>query len=141
VAIDTNYKIHAALVQHYESVAATGLPTAYPNRKFEQPTAESPWAELFVIPIDTIPFTQGGGGQDITEGILQINLNYEVNQGHKDSILMGDKVAYAFRAGQYSVYDGVQVNFRGASLLQGRVVNGWWQVVVSARFYCVSLRS
>lgn len=140
MAIDSNYKIHAALVQKYES-AATGLPTAYPNKNLEQPSNEVPWAELFIIPIETLAFTLGADGQDLYEGILQVNLNYPTNTGHKEALLMADRLCHHFRAGQLSVYDGVQVNFRGATALQGRVVNGWWRVVVSARFYSVALRS
>lgn len=132
--------IRSALMAAYQA-ASTGLDTAYPNKKFDQPSGDTAWAQLFVLTGQSEPETLGDKGEDYHSGILQINLNYPVNKGEGAVTAMADTLSTHFRAGQRSAHNGQEVIFRGASRNGGRVVNGWWQVIVSVRWYALAPRS
>lgn len=132
--------IRSALMAAYQS-ANIGLPTAFPNKKFDQPSGDEAWAQLFVLTGTSEPETLGDAGEDFHSGILQINLNYPANDGEGAVLGTADELATHFRAGQRSTHEGQEVIFRGASRNGGRLVNGWWQVIVSVSWYALAPRS
>lgn len=132
--------IRSALMAAYDA-ANTGLDTAYPNRPFDQPSADMPWAQLFVLTSSSEPETLGDKGEDYHSGILQVNLNFPVGKGEGAVLQLVDELFTHFQAGQRSIHNGQEVIFRGASRNGGRVVNGWWQVIVSVSWYALAPRS
>lgn len=104
--IDLN-NISAALRTAYISMNM-GLPTAYPNRPFTPP-ASAPWAKLSILWGEHSPSSMGGGGQNSTSGILQVDIFIPEHDGSSNLLGYAGEVLNYFKAGQVFTYSGQAV--------------------------------
>lgn len=99
--------ISAALRSAYLAVGL-GLPTAYPNRSFTPPPSEK-WAKLSILWGDHRPSSMGTGGQNFTDGILQIDIFAPEHEGTTDLLAYAGQVVNHFKAGTSFTYSGQAV--------------------------------
>lgn len=127
--------IRNALLLSWEG-GAFGLPTAYLN---EDPSAQlrqaqdagAPWAGLFVVPAQPGAASLGDHGQDRHDGFLQVDLNYPLNTGTADALIMADRIATRYRAGERFTPPppesgpAIKVLIRSCGYEQPRRVENW----------------
>lgn len=123
---------------------AYGLPTAYPNKKFDAPSPGTPWAALFVVPSQPGAATLGDTGQDRHDGFLQIDLNYPLDAGDTGALDKADEIARRYVAGtrfeapnlgnamvldfehdELSIHVPLKVLIRSCGITQPRRVENW----------------
>lgn len=132
-------KIRSALIQGYQAVSL-GLPTAFENATFEQPT-EAPWASVFILPNQPVVASLGSGGTDAHTGIMQIDLNHVAGTGEETIVQQADSVAAYFTAGRRLVYNGQEVIVRSCGRSRGRKVDGWYRISLTIDWYAQTPRS
>ncbi|MCO1337121.1 DUF4128 domain-containing protein, partial [Microbulbifer sp. OS29] len=123
-------KIYSALVQHYVS-GGFGLPTAYENDGYE-PNVGTPYVAVYNLPADSGQDTIGEIGRDERIGILQVSIFYPVGKGRGDALAMADQILTHFKAGSTPEYSGQIVKIQSSTASPGRVVDGWYQLDISA---------
>ncbi|MFA0813360.1 phage tail terminator-like protein [Microbulbifer epialgicus] len=131
-------KIYSALVQHYIS-GGFGLPTGYENDGFE-PNVGTPYAAVYNLPADSYQNTVGEIGRDERVGILQISIFYPVGKGRGNALAMADQILTHFKAGSTPEYSGQTVTVQSSTISPGRVVDGWYQLDISAAWTATTLR-
>ncbi|WP_444893633.1 phage tail terminator-like protein [Microbulbifer sp. TRSA001] len=131
-------KIYSALVQHYVS-GDFDLPTAYENDGYE-PNAGTPYAAVYNLPADSGQDTLGEIGRDERIGILQVSIFYPVGKGRGDALAMADQILTHFKAGSTPEYSSQIVTIQSSTISPGRVVDGWYQLDISAAWSATTLR-
>ncbi len=124
---------HSALITAYQGLGL-GLPTAYEGVSFTPPAAED-WAAVFVLPAVNDPVTLGEGGEDESEGILQIDFN--TVEGESTSALLGyaDAVQAGMVAGQGFTYGTDTVLIRSVDMSPIRADDGWLRISMNVNWY------
>jgi len=128
-------KIRSALVNAY--VAGNFFSkqnTQWENVAFSPPK-ETPWAAVYIVPTQPAVATLGPNGTDRHDGFLQIDLNYPLNKGTKDVSDKADSVENTFTAGRRFAYSGQEVIISSCGRSQGRKVDGFYRVSVTAYWY------
>lgn len=128
LTVDTD--IRSALVEAVKA-CLPDLPTAFENLRFDKPQPGSPWAAMFLLPVNSTVETLGDGGFDLKTGILQLDLNYPLLSGEYDQLVSAGKIAAYFKAGNRFSYGGHQVMCVSCNRSRGREVAGYWKVSVS----------
>lgn len=131
--------IRSALLQGYQDLAL-GLPTAFENAAFEQPS-DAPWASVFVLPSQTVVASLGSGGTDAHTGLLQIDINVLPGSGEEVIIGHADSVSAHFTAGKRLVYNAQEVIVRSCGRSRGRKVDGWYRISLTIDWYAQTPRS
>lgn len=128
MAVQPFSKLRSALVQG-ATTALAGLPTAMENAPFEKPAlAGDPWAAVFIMPNQPEAATLGADGQDAHDGIMQIDLNYQLKMGEAAVMAKADALADFFKAGERLSYSGVELTILSCGRSRGREVDGYWRV-------------
>lgn len=109
---------------------AFGLSAAYENKEFT-PVPGTPWAELFIIPNQPTVNTLGDGGQDLIEGVFQINLNYPVGGGAGTAKQKATEIRDYFYAGRVFTYSAQDVSIISAGRGISRNVDSWYKVITT----------
>lgn len=133
-------KINAALVSGL-TAAALGIPTANEGKDFPgKPAVTSPWAAWFNLPASTDVASLGVGGNDETVGVLQVDLNYPLNDGTANILAAVQKLRDYFVAGRRLVYQGQCVKVERVTRNNLRPVGGWQQINVSIFYSAHTVR-
>ncbi len=130
-------------VAHVRSALVTKLIAAnqfdsgaisYENVKFDAPSGKV-WAAVTFMPADQRPATLGTGGDDRLDGIMQVDINTAPGTGEIAAATIFDNLRLAFPAGTVALYSGQAVTVMACSRSTGRVVNSFYRVTCSIRFY------
>lgn len=111
-----------------------------PNTALTNPPSAL-WLALHLLPTLSEPVTLGENGEDNHEGLFQIDINYPLNSGLGEVLLMADRIAKDYVAGTTLTYNGSQVKIMGSSLSPGRVAGGFYKASLTIRYYARSIRS
>ena len=130
--------IRQALVESYVD-GNFGLPTAYPNTTFN-PTSDVAWAQLDIIPNQPSVAALGENGTDEHDGIMQIALNYPLNEGDGDVVAMADTIRTQYKAGFSKTANEQSVVVRSCGRSAGGEVDGWFRVVITINWYAHTAR-
>ncbi len=135
-------KINSALVQAFNVGAFfSEANTQFENVMFLPPTNGTPWAALYFVPSQPTVATLGNGGTDRIDGFFQIDLNYSLNKGTSAANAKADAIRNAFTAGNRFTYSGQEVICSSCGRSQGRNVNGFYRVTITAFFYAYVIRT
>jgi hypothetical protein len=118
------------------STSLGAIPAAYENEKFTKPS-DAKWAEVFFMPNDPSVETLGAEGQDLTDGIVQINLNYPVGTGGAAARSDFENIRASFPAGARPAYNGQEAVILSCGRSPGRVVDGWYRVSITISWYAL----
>lgn len=132
-------KVNGALITRWDA-GAFGL-TKYVQGKDATPTPGVKHAIIWVIPSPVDGVSMGPTGYDRMAGIMQVDLRYPTNQGTGDIIAKADAIAAYFQRGQSQVYQSQQVWFRGTSIQQPIIEDGWLKCIVDVSWYTDIARS
>ncbi len=113
---------------------------SFENVAYEPPSGEA-WAKIYFMPTDPIVATLGDEGQDRVDGLVQIDLNFPLNQGTADIGEMATRIRNLFTVGSRPAYCGQEVVIKACGRSQGREVNGFYRISVSVYFYAHINRS
>lgn len=112
---------------------------AQENVSFENvaftPRPAQPWAALFFVPSQPIVATLGAGGTNRLDGFFQVDLNFPLNTGTKQISDKATAIENTFTAGARFVNSSQVVIIASCGRSQGREVNGFFKVSVTAYFY------
>ncbi len=114
---------------------ALGMPIAQVNAHFDKPTDGSPWAAVFILPNQPSVATMGQGGQDAHDGIMQIDLNYQVDSGEAATQAKVKDVTAFFRAGRALVYSGTTAYVASCGKPRSAPVDGWYRTSLTIEWY------
>lgn len=134
-------KVQQALIQHF----ATGFPAwlatqvAWPNVTFTPPAAQ-PWMAFMFGQNDESIATLGPDGYDELNGFIQIDVNYPVGGGEKDSRQTINLLRTCFKP-QVIQYDGQSVTILSRGANGGREQNGFFSIPFTVRFRSHILRN
>lgn len=112
------------------------IPTAYENEKFTKPS-DAKWAEVFFLPNVPSVETLGADGEDRTDGLVQINMNYPVGTGGAAARNDFESIRAAFPAGARPAYNGQEAVILSCGRSSGRVVDGWYRVSITISWYAL----
>ena len=98
---------------------------------------DAKWAEVFFMPNDPSVETLGAEGQDLTDGIVQINLNYPVGTGGAAARSDFENIRASFPAGARPAYNGQEAVILSCGRSPGRVVDGWYRVSITISWYAL----
>jgi len=123
------YKIDSALIQAFVdggfSLAYTTENVAY------EPTAGTPWAELYIIQNQPSVGSLGPGGYDDTDGFMQINLNYPQGVGAGAAKQKATDIRDYFLAGTRFTYSGQELVIFSCGRGPARNVDSWYQIPIT----------
>lgn len=94
------------------------------------------FAQAFLLPQDTQTLSLGATGQDIHEGIFQINYYNGVGIGGYSTKL--DTIADAFKRGTVLTHGGTTVRIRNVSLGVGRREDAFFVRNIDVSYYAVT---
>lgn len=134
MATDPYRKLRGALMQGVED-SPLDLPYAAENSPFDKPANKAPWASVFVLPNQPSPATLGDEGEDAHDGILQIDLNYQLLTGEAAVTAKADQLTDFFKAGKPLTYQGVQLTVASCGRSRGREVDGWYRVSMTVSWF------
>lgn len=125
--------IRGALLQAYTD-AAFGISTAYENQKYT-PVAGTPWAQINIVPSQPEPAAVGTNGSDEHNGFMQIDLNYPLEDGTFNALTMAESIAATFKPGAKFTRNSQTVTIRSSGISVGRVIDGWYNVIMTIVYY------
>ena len=121
--------VHQAL-EAAALAALTTIPVEHENVEITKPTAAK-WSQLFFLPNVPSVETLGDEGEDLADGIYQININYPRNTGDSAARVDFEAVRAAFPAGTKYTNAGQVVTIRNCGRSQGRTVDNWYRVSIT----------
>lgn len=130
--------VQRALMTEVKAAMGT-IPTSYENEPFQAPS-DAKWGQVHFMPNIPSVETLGAEGEDIVDGIVQIDLNYPVKTGSVASREDFDKIRDIFSAGSRPVYSGQEVVILRCGRSQGRVIDGWYRVSITIAWYALIWR-
>lgn len=104
-------------------------PVAWDNDTYE-PTIGTLYLRPTNIPGDTLQSTLGDTGQDVTNGIYQVDVFAPLGEGKNEATVMADLVADRFKRGTDMVYNSRTVTVRSVSRQAANTSGGWYQIPV-----------
>lgn len=120
--------ISAALDGHLNTMTSKP-PIAWDNTEYT-PVVGTLYARPTNIPGDTLQSSLGDNGQDMTDGIYQIDVFSELGKGKNEAIVMADLIANRFKRGTDIVYNARTVTIRSVSRQAANTSGGWYQIPV-----------
>jgi len=127
--------VHAALEAQANS-ALSGWSIARENAPVTTPT-NAKWAAVFFLPNTPSVDTLSSTGQDMTDGVYQIDLNYPRWTGDSTARSDFEAVRDKFPAGQKLTSGGQAVAISNCGRSEGRTVENFWRVTVSIYWYAM----
>lgn len=127
--------ISIALNQRLQAYAtANNKQVAYENMGFT-PTTGTLFLRPTVLPVDTIQSGLGTKGQELHDGIFQVDVFAPVDQSKAVALAEADAVANYFARGLVLTYNGVKVRIGTASLGAGNREETWYQIPISINYH------
>lgn len=120
--------ISMALIAHYRAGSFfTDALTSYPNANFTKPAPGTAWAQVRLLPSLGAPLSLGS---DEMPGLMQIDLNYPINQGAAAAQIKADQIRAHFKRGRRlgNIVLGM------TAIAPGMVVDGFYRVPVSVYY-------
>ena len=104
---------------------------AWENFPFE-PAVGTLWIRPTILPGDTVQASLGTTGQDMSQGIYQVDVFAEAGAGKNEAVAMADKIADQFKRGTILTYNDLKVRISAVSR-QASVNNsdGWFQIPIN----------
>lgn len=133
-----SHLIDSALIQAF-SDGSFNLSWASENRAFT-PAPGTAWAALFVIPNQPAVASLGNGGQDIHDGIFQIDLNYPSGAGEGLAKQKASAIRTYFYAGRAFTYSTQAVEVVSCGRGPARNVDSWYRVPVTVTWRAWTFR-
>ncbi len=119
--------------------ALTGIPVARENANFEKPT-NSKWAALYFLPNRPSVETLSDVGEDMADGIVQVDLHYPQGTGDKAADDDAETFRAAFKAGQKFTKSGQGAVIQSCGRSPGRLEDNWFVVSVTITWYALVAR-
>ena len=111
------------------------MPGVYENDGEFNPQADAAWFQFFFIPNQPSVITLGDQGSDEHTGIVQINLNYPMNEGSGTALEKADELRALFKAGSKHIFDGQTVTAISCGLSgSGQIINGFYQTILTIEY-------
>jgi len=123
------HKIDSALKAAF-TAGSFGLSVAHENLEFT-PVAGTAWAQIFMMPNQPSIHTLGDNGQDLIDGVMQVNLNYPVGGGAGTAKQKATAIRDYFYAGRIFTYSSQDVFITSSGRGISRNVDSWYQVIVN----------
>jgi len=134
------FKIRSALATAFSS-GGFDLPVNYDNAKKVDVKCDLPWCEFYFIPTQPVVSTLGDQGEDEHLGIVQINLNYPINEGMGNLLKKADDIRAVFKAGTSLTYQTQVVRITSCGISRAaQVVNGFYQSILTIEFRALTAR-
>jgi hypothetical protein len=122
-------------------LAALGaIPVSRENVEFTKPT-DAKWAALYYLPNRPTVFTLSDAGQDMGDGILQVDIHYPTGTGDEAADDDAETFRAAFKAGQKLVSGGQGVVIQSCGRSPGRLEDNWYIVSVTIGWYALISRT
>lgn len=112
------------------------VPVAVENEPFTKP-AKSKWASLHFLPNTPSVETLGADGQDLVDGVLQLDLNYPAGAGSSGARLDYESIRALLPAGARPAYNGQEAVILSCGRSPGRTVDGWYRVSITISWYAL----
>lgn len=119
-----------------------GTPVARENYAFQKPT-NAKWARLTFIPNLPSVLTLGQEGDDLGDGIVQVDFIYPAGIGDQQASADSERFRSAFKAGAsfVSQADGQAISIRKCGRSVGRIEDNWFIVSVTIEWYSLIQRT
>lgn len=130
--------VHTALTTAI--VTAVGsTPLERENVYFEKPT-NAQWARLSYLPNTPTVETLGDTGEDMADGIVQVDFYFPANAGDKTADDVTETFRAAFKAGTKLTSSGQVVVITSCGRSAGRIEDNWFVVSVTVGWYALIAR-
>jgi hypothetical protein len=116
---------------------ADSPPVAWENKKYT-PTKGTLYLRPANLAGAVEPSTLGDNGQDMNEGVYQVDVFAPGGKGKKAANDAADNVADHFKRGTDLTYNGRTVRIKSVSRNPGRNSNGWYQIPVIINYYAIT---
>lgn len=134
--------IEKALIQAFRATNLEETPTSYPDVVLsEDQKPDGLWFALHNMRSESTPVTLGDKGEDNHPGFLQIDINYPDGKGSSFVLTEAGRIAAEFPSGRTLIYNSQKVRITSSSLSPGRLVGGYYQVVLTIYYYSRSTRN
>jgi len=121
-------KIDTALASAYIA-GAFGLPVQWPNESFT--SSGTAWSRYSFVPATPGNDTLSRIGRDRYTGFIQIDLNYQPDEGRNSASSKAEEVRAYFSLNRNHSHKGQSVTVEKIGISQGRLVDGWFRISVS----------
>ena len=125
--------IGSALDKHLDEMPSAPS-TAWENKKYE-PVKGTLYLRATRLPGEGEQATLGDGGEDLNEGIYQIDVFAPSDDWKKDALAMADLIANRFKRGAILTYNSVNVRIKKVWIDTGRNSDGWYHIPVNVSYY------
>lgn len=127
ISIALNNRVAAYASANTRQVAYEGIEyTSVIGTPFIRPT---------VLPVSSVQANLGKSGQELHEGIFQIDVFWPTNQAKALPLGEADKIANYFTRGLTLTHNGVNVRIGTASIGAANRDNAWLQIPVLINFH------
>lgn len=122
ISIALNQKLQAYATAYSRQVA-------YENVEFS-PTTNTMYLRATVLPATTVQAGLGATGQEMHEGIFQIDVFAQTDKPKAIALAEADQIANYFQRGLVLTYNSVNVRLKTSSHGAGRVDGSWYIIPV-----------
>ena len=116
---------------------ADSPPVAWENKEYT-PTKSTLYLRPTNLAGSTTQSSLGTSGEDMNEGVYQVDVFAPAGRGKKAANDAADGVADHFKRGTDLTYNGRTVRVRSVSRGAGRNSNGWYQIPVIINYYAIT---
>lgn len=116
--------------------ALGSTPVARENVDFAKPS-NAKWAAIYFLPNRPTVETLSDVGEDMADGILQVDFHYPEGTGDKAADDDTETFRAAFKAGQKFTKSGQGVVIQSCGRSQGRLEDNWFIVSVTIGWYAL----
>lgn len=133
------FDISAALDDNLNNLVGKP-PIAWQNRSYT-PVTGTLYVRPTHLPAAIEPETIGSNGEDLNEGIYQIDIFSESGKSKKELLEMADKITDQFKHGTILTYNGVSVEIKSTGIRSfNNNSDGWYQVSIDVIYYSFTAR-
>lgn len=129
--------VKSALLVELEA-QTSGIPKAYPNKKFTPPN-DGQWLNVTFNPSETTPVS-AFKGQDQHDGFLQVDFNTPIDLGDGDLLTQVTALQAYFTAGKIFAYNSQEVKILSTAISPGRVLDNFYRISATIRWYARTQR-
>lgn len=112
-----------------------GLEIDGENLTFDVPNDGSLWLKATNLPNLPSVATLGDEGQDLHNGIFQVDINAPIGTGTELILTYADLISAYFTAGRQLTYDDTVVRIVSCGRSNGRKVDNWYRVSMSIEWF------
>lgn len=127
--------VQRALVSAVSTSLGT-IPTGYDNEAFAPPS-NTKWAAVHFLPNTPSVETLGAEGEDMVDGIVQVDLNYPVGIGSSAARADFESLRVDFPAGSRPTHSGQEAIVTRCGRSASRMVDGWYRISVTISWYAL----